>query len=118
MICHEAIKTIDFTVIYGHRGEEDQNRAFKEGKSKLRWPQSKHNSMPSMAVDIAPIKYVGKKASIDWADTGAFRVLIDLVKEIAKEMKIDIECGADWKSFRDYPHVQLVDKRPNSDKIA
>lgn len=66
--------------------------------------------MPSMAVDIAPIKYVGKKASIDWADTGAFRILADLMKEIAREQKTDIIWGGDWSSLKDFVHFELKGK--------
>jgi len=118
MICHEAIKTIDFTVIYGHRGKEEQDAAYKAKRTQLRWPNSKHNSMPSMAVDIAPVKYAGKRVWIDWADTGMFLTLVNLVKEIARERKIEIVCGADWKSLRDYPHIELVEKQQNSDNIT
>jgi len=107
MICHEAIKTIDFTVIYGHRGKEEQDAAFKAKRTQLRYPHSKHNSMPSMAVDIAPVKYAGKRVWIDWADIGAFRLLADLVKEIAREQKTDIIWGGDWQSLKDFVHFEI-----------
>ena len=53
-ICLEVIKMFDFSVICGHRDEEAQERAFREGFSKARWGQSKHNVKPSKAVDLAP----------------------------------------------------------------
>ena len=53
-ICKEAIKVMDFTVLCGHRAEDEQNRVYNEGKSKLQWPKSKHNSKPSIAIDLAP----------------------------------------------------------------
>ena len=37
-----------------HRGEEEQNRLFDAGVSKLRYPNSKHNESPSRAVDFQP----------------------------------------------------------------
>ena len=44
----------DITILCGTRGQEEQDKAFFSGNSKLRFPHSKHNSSPSMAVDIQP----------------------------------------------------------------
>ena len=60
-IANEAIKQIDFTILCGHRNKIDQLIAFQEGKSKVQWPDSKHNKVPSLAFDIAP--YVNGKIS-------------------------------------------------------
>ena len=51
---NEVIKYYDCTIVYGHRGEIAQNQAYAEGKSQLKWPNSKHNKWPSLAVDAAP----------------------------------------------------------------
>ena len=53
-VLNEAIKHYDFSVIDGHRDMERQNVYFNEGKSQVRWPNSRHNSYPSQAVDIIP----------------------------------------------------------------
>jgi len=45
---------MDVTIVCGYRGEEEQNKAYTEKKSGLKFPQSKHNHAPSSAVDIAP----------------------------------------------------------------
>lgn len=100
-VCNEAIKETDFTVVYGHRTREDQNLAYQTGKSRLNWPDSKHNSTPSMAVDLAPYP-------IDWNDLGRFHKLSEVIKRIAAEKNIPIEWGGDWKTFKDYPHFQLT----------
>lgn len=100
-ICTEAINAMDFTVLCGHRGKEEQNKAYAEGKSKLQWPLSKHNSNPSMAVDLAPFP-------IDWNDIERFRRLAILIKKVASEKQIAISWGGDWK-MRDYPHFELVE---------
>lgn len=102
---NEVINIIDCTVICGHRDHADQNRAFIEGKSKLTWPNSKHNRIPSAAVDVAP--YDADTGKIPWHDNARFRVLSDIVKETAKRLKIKVECGIDWKRFPDAPHYQL-----------
>lgn len=85
----------DITVVCGHRGKADQNRAFLDGKSKLDWPHSKHNRTPSLAVDIAPYP-------IDWKDTGAFMVLRGFV--LARAAVLGLKVGViSW----DGPHYQL-----------
>ena len=46
-ILHEVIKVYDISVLEGFRDEERQNQLFDEGKSKLRFPDGKHNKNPS-----------------------------------------------------------------------
>lgn len=53
-IHNKVIEWFDHTVTEGHRGEEAQNKAFKEGKSKIKFPDGKHNKIPSLATDSAP----------------------------------------------------------------
>ena len=55
------ISYIDCSVLCGHRGEEDQNKAYDSGNSKVKWPNGRHNKKPSIAVDVAPYP-------IDWKD--------------------------------------------------
>lgn len=108
MLMNEAIQHVDFTILVGHRNVTDQEIAFKEGKSKKHWPNSKHNSLPSMAVDIAPYP-------IDWKDTARFARLFGYLERIAQEMQIPIRWGGDWNNnYRttdekliDMPHIEL-----------
>lgn len=55
---------IDFAVIEGARSKSEQNRLFMLGKTKVRWPHSKHN-----------IRYPGKKAEaidiVPWVNGSA-----------------------------------------------
>ena len=44
-ILNEAINIMDFTVLWGHRDKEEQNKAFRDGNSKVKFPNSKHNSI-------------------------------------------------------------------------
>ncbi len=50
----EVIKYFDCICTDGHRGEEAQEKAFKEGYSTLHYPHGKHNAMPSLAADVYP----------------------------------------------------------------
>lgn len=118
-ILNEAIKYVDFTVLCGHRNEEDQLEAFMEGKSKVVWPNSKHNGLPSKAVDIAPWF---PDVKIDWKDIPAFARLAGYIQRIADEKGVKIRWGGDWdgdwrtathdpneRGFLDGPHIELVD---------
>ncbi|MBK7546237.1 MAG: M15 family metallopeptidase [Elusimicrobia bacterium] len=95
-----VIEKIDCAVICGHRGHADQDKAFAEGKSKLEWPNSKHNKVPALAVDVVPFP-------IDWNDLARFDALAAVVKAEAKRLNIKVECGIDWKKFPDAPHYQM-----------
>lgn len=108
-ILEEAIKIVDFAIICGHRNKDEQDKAFHSGMSKVQFPNSKHNTYPSSAVDIAPYP-------IDWNNTGRFTHLVGIIRGIAHMKGIKIRCGIDWDSdgditdhsFMDYPHIELV----------
>lgn len=93
-------------VICGYRGKEDQDKAFAENKSKLKFPDSKHNKRPSLAVDIVPDPDQNPK-TIDWTDFDEWEVMCETVAQIADELNIKIRLGRDFK-FKDYPHFELV----------
>jgi peptidoglycan LD-endopeptidase CwlK len=115
-ICYEAIKIIDFTILEGHRGQEDQDRAFNEGKSEKKWPDSKHNELPSVAFDAAP-------CPVDWNDLKRFYyfagILIGVSERLISEGKIKhkLKFGGDWdrdndfkdNKFNDLPHFELIE---------
>jgi peptidoglycan L-alanyl-D-glutamate endopeptidase CwlK len=101
-ICMRAIKEYDFSVLCGHRNEHDQNEAYDAGRSRLKWPNSKHNSYPSLAVDIAPYPIL-------WSDPVRFVELSKIIKRIASEIMIPIQWGGSWVKFCDMPHYELTD---------
>lgn len=107
-ILTEVIKYIDFTIICGHRGQAEQDKVYAEKKSKVKWPNSKHNTLPSKAVDIAPYP-------IDWNDEVRFARLMGHIERVAYEQGVKIRLGLDFnrngrsndESFLDFPHVEL-----------
>lgn len=117
----KAIEVVDFTVVQGHRDKAGQDKAFAEGKSKLRWPNGNHNSLPSRAVDIAPVYFENGKMQIDWNDVIAFGRIMGVVQCIAFQEKVRLRFGLDWdgdfrsvdrdpgEAFLDAPHIELVD---------
>lgn len=92
-------------VICGHRGKEDQDKAFEEKKSKLKFPDSKHNKTPSLAVDVVPDPDRNPK-TISWADLNEFQIMCHVIEQQADELDIKIRLGRDFK-FVDMPHVEL-----------
>lgn len=108
----EVVKTRDCSVIKGFRGEEEQNEAFAMKRSSKKFPRSKHNKKPSLAVDVIPYPF---KPS-DWNDKGKFYLFVGYVKAVADSLDIKIRCGADWdgdggtkdQNFHDLPHFELI----------
>lgn len=100
-VLNEAIKHYDFSVIWGHRGKEAQNRAYEDGNSKLKWPQSRHNSQPSEAVDIVP--YPGAFDNTD----EEFYLMATYVYRAAAKVGVRLTWGGHWRSFKDLAHFEL-----------
>jgi peptidoglycan L-alanyl-D-glutamate endopeptidase CwlK len=94
---------IDFTVLCGHREEEEQNKAFERGVTLVKWPNSKHNSLPSLAVDVIP--YPLKS----WEDLEEFAYMAGIIIATAKHLDIKIRWGGHFKNFKDMPHFELVE---------
>lgn len=107
---NEVIQYFDCSILCGHRGEDEQNEAFHAGRSKLMFPESKHNSEPSQAVDVAPYP-------IEWDNKERFYYFAGIVKGIALKLNIPIRWGGDWDSdtrvkdqtFFDLPHFEITE---------
>jgi peptidoglycan L-alanyl-D-glutamate endopeptidase CwlK len=123
--CHRDLQTLfnhvvidmDCTIVCGHRDKPEQDKAFAEGKSKLKYPNSKHNKIPSLAVDAAP--YVNGK--VDWTReqllffAGYVKACADQlyrIGTISHRIKLgadfDMDNDIDDEKFRDEPHFELI----------
>lgn len=129
----EVVKWYDCKVIFGHRGEEAQNRAFSSGASQVPWPDSEHNSYPSRAGDVGPypLKWGGDLLRRDpdgkilGLDQDNLRALLRFyhfsgyVRGTAKQMGIGIRWGGDWdrdfdlfdQTFMDLVHFEEEENR-------
>ena len=104
----EVVQTYDCKVICGFRSKDAQEKAYKERRSKVQFPHSKHNQFPAKAVDVAPYP-------IDWKDLQRFYHFGGYVKRTAEDMGIKIRWGGDWdgdldlrdQNFDDLPHFEL-----------
>ena len=120
--CHQDLQTIfdyvikyfDCTIVCGHRDQEAQNKAYDDGFSKVRFPGSKHNFQPSMAVDAVPWP-------VEWDNLNRMKYFAGYVMGIARMLKDygaiehELITGLDWDgdtvlkdtTFVDHPHFQL-----------
>ena len=114
------VEDIDCSILCGHRGEEDQNKAVAEGRSKAVYPKGRHNASPSLACDVAPYP-------IDWDDKDRWYFFAGFVLSTAKvlkdlgEISHDIRWGGNWRGFKngvidfkkntfnDLPHFEIVE---------
>jgi peptidoglycan L-alanyl-D-glutamate endopeptidase CwlK len=105
-----VILDYDCSVICGYRGEEDQNKAFAEGNSQKKFPDSMHNYWPSLAIDVAPYE----KTHVDWGKLQSAE-FAGYVKGVADQLfRIGtithrIRRGVDWDSDNDIDDTKFWD---------
>ena len=122
LLFNTVIETFDCSILEGLRGEEAQTKYFTDGKSKVEYPNSRHNRSlilgndnVSDAIDAAPYP-------IDWDDTERFYYFGGVVMGIASQlfreglMKHRVRFGGDWdgdtevsdQTFMDLVHFELI----------
>lgn len=133
--CHEDLikiitlalsrSDIDFGVSEGHRSLERQHQLFLEGKSKIDGitRKGKHNSFPSMAVDIFsyhPDLQMRRKIVYDRVHLAYIGgVIKSCAQELYEKGEVThrIRWGGNWdndgviafdQSFDDLPHFELI----------
>lgn len=115
--CHPRLQVLfelvvteyDCSVLTGYRNMAQQQAAYRDGFSKVDWPDSQHNLNPSWAVDVAPYP-------IDWNDIERFYHFGGFVESKAMVLGIDLRWGGDWdrdrelrdQRFFDLAHFELV----------
>ena len=115
VLFYEVVRHFDCTILGGYRNQEAQNRAYAEKASKLRWPNSKHNSEPSMAVDVAPYPVDTKNIKRLYWFSGYVLGVAQKLKDEGK-MTHGIRWGGDWdrdrdiddQTFNDLVHFELI----------
>ena len=107
-VFNEVIKHVDCSILEGQRDKERQNQLYIEGKTKVKYPNGRHNSSPSNAVDVTPYP-------VDWADRERQTLFAGFVIGIARSMGITLRWGGDWdmdfqvmdNRFDDFPHFEV-----------
>jgi len=112
-----AMGLIDISIIEGERSMKDQNRYFSTGKSKVKWPDSKHNVVKpggqSLAIDAAP--YINDKISFDY---NRCCLLAGIILAIGKTFGVVIRWGGCWsgnpadignQNLNDLCHYEVIE---------
>lgn len=106
------VKYYDCSVVWGYRKQQDQDSAYAKGYSKLKYPNSKHNKLPSLAVDVVPYP-TGWKDEKELIRFGQFVKWFANVLFENKLIGNKIYWGGDWKQFIDYAHWEISkDRQP------
>jgi len=103
LVLSEAIKHFDFSCIDGHRDEATQTEYYNKGTSQVQWPNSKHNTYPSRAVDIVP--YPG---GFDNEDS-MFYLMATHIFRAAAGIGVRLDWGGHWRNFKDLAHFELAE---------
>lgn len=95
-------------VSWSFRGKEDQDKLFEQKKTKLRWPESKHNftveGVPqSKALDLFELREDGKA----YFEEGFY----SKINEATKAQSLPIRWGGTFKNFKDMPHFELSEDK-------
>ena len=115
-IAHQVLKIKDHSIVKGHRNRADQNAAYyaMPQRSKLKWPDGKHNASPSLAMDVQtyPSEFLTEQ---ELREDQLY--LLGLYVGIGAQLDITIRTGADWdrsgvisdNGFDDFFHVEIVE---------
>lgn len=91
-VVRDVASVIDIYVVTGHRDKADQDEAYQTGASDLQWPHSKHNKLPSLAVDLAP-------KPLDWDDRDRFILLAGAMLGAAAAHGLTLRWGGAWHGW-------------------
>ena len=108
---------IDMSAIQGRRPKNEQNKYFNEGRSKVKWPNSKHNvaNLTDLAsgIDVAP-----NVNGISWNKLHCC-VMAGVILSSAHFLGVKIRWGGNWdmdrepitdQDFQDLVHFELVEE--------
>jgi peptidoglycan L-alanyl-D-glutamate endopeptidase CwlK len=110
----------DISLLCGHRGQKEQNEAFENGFSKVRWPDGKHNKWPSLAVDLQPYPM----PELEIKQVMALAYIAGRIIQIGLEEGLIIRWGGDWdrdgdlldQNFDDLFHFEIVGELNSEDR--
>lgn len=124
-VLRKAINVVDFSVIDGLRNEESQKKAVANKRSKVNFPNSRHNRSKrddgtydykvADAVDVAPYPIqwpnINKQTAREYVRRmGRFYLLAGVIKACAIIEQVELKWGGEFKNFFDGPHFQRVVK--------
>lgn len=99
----------DFVVIEGVRTPERQRELYAQGRSKpgkkVTWTLTSNHFKKAdgygHAVDLCPYP-------VDWSDLRKFAEIAKAMKQAARDEKVPLAWGGDWRTNKDSPHFELA----------
>lgn len=113
-----ALVIVDMSLIEGHRNKKRQDFLYPKF-TKVKWPNSRHNTFPSEAVDITPSPFRGypDRQDPDYPkELARWYALASVISAVGHLLNIPIRTGADWdrdwtytdQDFDDLGHIELL----------
>lgn len=101
----------DCSLLWGHRDKDTQNALFDDGKSKVRYPDSKHNTLPSEAVDMIPYRKGLDPYGDDGYTTYFCGIVLGVAEQLRQEghMRYAIRWGGSWTTERNHKFARFFD---------
>lgn len=90
----------DVSLIWGYRDKELQNSFYRKGTG-VRYPFSKHNVYPSLAVDVVP--YPSQYDSIE-----ELNMMLGSIQALSHMLNITIRLGKYFPTRKDYAHIEIA----------
>ena len=100
----EVIKHVDCSILEGHRSKERQNKLYDEKRTKVKYPDGRHNSNPSKAVDVTPYP-------VDYKDRERQTLFAGFVIGIGRSMGYNIRWGGNWDMYEENGRWEVEDNR-------
>jgi len=119
-----VIRNYDCSILCGRRGKEEQEEAYAEKRSKVKYPRSAHNRFPSRGVDVAPHPIPKNWGRISWKlipkkhrrqiqkeikELHKFYHFNGYVKGVADCNDISIRQGHDWNGDNEFNDQKFDD---------
>lgn len=112
-VAERVIQVVDVKIGETLRGREKQQRYYREGKSKLQYPDSKHNQRPAEAAHFLPYPELWDASTERWYYVGG--VVVGIASVVLPD-DVGWRWGGDWdgddifgdQQFDDLAHHELI----------
>lgn len=112
VLVDDLLTYMDVSLTTGHRNKQDQNDLYPK-YTQVRWPNGKHNRLPSKAVDMQPYPYPREENDL----RAALGYMAGLCTLIAEAHGFKIRWGGDWnrngdvtdQGFKDLFHIEVYE---------
>jgi len=125
-LCEKALEysTVDFSITYGRRTEEEQKELYSKGRTELDGVNKKSDHQLGIAVDVLPyLRIDGKKLDMyNTEDKEVARCWLEVYRAFMRaafKLHLVIEFGLCYNisGGRDWPHVSVKGVAPTTNPL-